>query len=168
MSEEHSYPSIPEQGKNLAKFIFDVIKTTWNGDHLTVSDEVYEERLDVCRSCEWYDESQNRCRHCGCFLREKARYAIDSCPIKKWGMSEKEWVESKFDHILDIMNRGESDIELNENGDRVIHFPVDVEEGTIYEVNGETYVYKMKTVEEEGPPGNWYRIRKGYWDRTIL
>jgi hypothetical protein len=168
MSEEKSYPSLPEQGQNLAKFIFDVIKTTWNGDHLTVSDEVYEERLNVCRTCEWYDESQNRCRHCGCFLREKARYSIDSCPIKKWGMSDKEWVENKFNQVMDIMNRGESDIELDEEGNEVIHFPVDVEEGTVYEVNGKTYVYKMKIVEEEGPPGYWHRIRKGYWDRTIL
>lgn len=168
MAEEHSYPSLPEQGKNLAKFIFEVIKTTWNGDHLIVSDDVYEERMSICKTCEWYDESQNRCRHCGCYLVEKARYAIDSCPIKKWNMSDTEWIENKFDEVMDIMNRGESDIEIDGNGDKIIHFPVDVEEGTIYEVDGVSYVYKTKIVNEQGMSGEWHRIRKGYWDKTIL
>jgi hypothetical protein len=97
------YPSLPEQGKNLAKFAFEVVKNAMQSEALFVSDEVRESRLEMCRSCEYYDDSQIRCRHCGCFLEHKARFALDSCPIDKWVESDTDWMNGKYDEVLESM-----------------------------------------------------------------
>lgn len=97
------YPSLPEQGKNLAKFAFEVVKNAMQSEALFVSDEVRESRLEMCRSCEYYDASQIRCRHCGCFLEHKARFALDSCPIDKWVESDTDWMNGKYDEVLESM-----------------------------------------------------------------
>lgn len=60
-----------------------------------VTDEVYNERLSICSSCDEYcDKNKPRweCKHanCGCALMDgevmpgKARWADQACPIKKW------------------------------------------------------------------------------------
>ena len=97
------YPSLPEQGKNLAKFAFEVVKNAMQSEALFVSDEVRESRLEMCRSCEYYDASQIRCRHCGCFLEHKARFALDSCPIDKWVESDTDWMNGKYDEVLESL-----------------------------------------------------------------
>jgi hypothetical protein len=97
------YPSLPEQGKNLAKFAFEVVKSAMQSEALFVSDEVRESRLEMCRSCEYYDASQVRCKHCGCFLEHKARFALDSCPIDKWVESDTDWMNGKYDEVLESM-----------------------------------------------------------------
>lgn len=47
-----------------------------------VKDDVYDERLKVCLSCDKYDN--DRCLECGCFLKLKARMATEKCPLDKW------------------------------------------------------------------------------------
>ena len=86
MSEEKQYPSIPQQGKNLAKFAWDVMKESLSNDStsLLVSDQIYNERLEICKSCDWYDPNQNRCKECGCYMLVKARLAGSHCPLDKW------------------------------------------------------------------------------------
>jgi hypothetical protein len=52
-----------------------------------VSEETYRTRLGVCMSpCEQWnrDETEPRCLACGCFLKEKAKWASEDCPLKKW------------------------------------------------------------------------------------
>lgn len=80
------FPSITEQGKNLTKFTFEVVK-----DALTVSEpqiyaskELQKERLSICHSCDYYHIKQNRCRHCGCWLDHKVKFQVTYCPIQKW------------------------------------------------------------------------------------
>ena len=100
MSEEKQYPSIPQQGKNLAKFAWDVMKESLsNNNSLLVSDEIYNERLEICKSCEWYDEEQNRCKECGCWLEHKARWSLDSCPIGKWSTNNDKFLNEKYPEI---------------------------------------------------------------------
>ena len=86
--EQPQYPSLGEQVKNLAKFTVDVVKDQVIGSEtnttLYASDTVYEQRLDTCKGCEYYDVEQNRCRHCGCWLKYKARFKEGHCPIEKW------------------------------------------------------------------------------------
>ena len=98
------YPSLPEQGKNLAKFTFDVIKKALQSDEgLIVSNEIKEERLAICRSCDYYDASQIRCKHCGCFLEQKAAFSIDSCPIDKWKESDTDWMNGNYEKFLESL-----------------------------------------------------------------
>lgn len=53
----------------------------------TASKEKIDERLTVCRGCEFWQESGNyslgRCEKCGC-TKYKLYLATESCPIGKW------------------------------------------------------------------------------------
>jgi len=100
MSEEKQYPPLPQQGKNLAKFTWDILKSSLtNRDALLVSDEIYNQRLEICKSCEWYDETQNRCKECGCWLEQKARWSLDSCPQDKWVENGDAFINEHFDTL---------------------------------------------------------------------
>lgn len=86
--ENKEYPSLGQQAKNLAKFTVDVVKDQVIGSEtnktLYATDVVYNQRLDTCKECEYYDVEQNRCKHCGCWLKYKARFKEGHCPIGKW------------------------------------------------------------------------------------
>lgn len=99
--ENHEYPSFAQQGKNLAKFSFDLIKRAIQSGALMLPPEIQEQRYEICRSCEWYDETENKCINCGCFLPAKVPFAIDSCPINKWS-PVSEIFDQKFDEILEL------------------------------------------------------------------
>ena len=85
MKEE--FPSLPEQGKNLANFTFEVVKNVIDITPSTptfVSEEEQEKRMDICRRCEYYSMRQNRCRQCGCYLSHKVKFGVSKCPVDKW------------------------------------------------------------------------------------
>jgi ferredoxin len=52
----------------------------------TVPEEEYQKRISICHSCPWFRD--NTCTKCGCRLAgdklAKARWASESCPLKKW------------------------------------------------------------------------------------
>lgn len=83
---KEEFPSLPEQGKNLAKFTFEVVKDVLvtNDYQIYATEKVKQERLDICKKCPYYHEQQNRCRHCGCWLEHKVKFNVSSCPIDKW------------------------------------------------------------------------------------
>ena len=83
--DKQDLPSISEQGKNLAKFTFEVVQDTvsLNGNPLVSKDE-YKERLKICATCEHFILKNKRCRKCGCYMESKARFSIAKCPIQKW------------------------------------------------------------------------------------
>lgn len=98
MSEDKKYPSLLKQGKNLSKFTWDIINyiTTNQEKVLFVSDEVYKERVSICKICDKYDEFENKCVECGCYVPGKAKIILDSCPLKKWDVDKTSW-DDKFD-----------------------------------------------------------------------
>lgn len=106
------YPSLPEQGKNLAKFTFEVVKQAFSSNALFVSPEVKQQRLDVCKQCEYYDASQVRCKHCGCFLDHKTNFALDSCPIDKWTVSDTDWLNEKFDEVVNKVENPDQESDI--------------------------------------------------------
>ena len=65
-----------EEQKDLQKYI-DVIKKQDR-----VSDEVYEERLNVCRECDKLLDAT--CEACGCYVEYRAIIKHGKCPYKKW------------------------------------------------------------------------------------
>ena len=88
-NNKEEFPSINEQGKNLAKFTFEVVKNVIdispsNETKLILSEEEQKQRLDVCKKCDYYSVRQNRCRQCGCYLGTKVKFGVSSCPIGKW------------------------------------------------------------------------------------
>lgn len=52
--------------------------------HFMVPEEVQEERVSICKTCEYYFEPTQQCKKCGCFVKLKARIAPFACPVKKW------------------------------------------------------------------------------------
>ena len=48
------------------------------------TDEVYKDRLDICRSCIYYFKLTGQCKRCLCFMKVKARLAPMACPEKYW------------------------------------------------------------------------------------
>ena len=82
---DHQLPDIKEQGKNLAKFTFEVVKDTVSlSKPLFVNKDIHKERLDKCDKCKYYEKKQKRCKLCGCFMEYKAKFSSSSCPDNKW------------------------------------------------------------------------------------
>ena len=69
-------PSLPQQAKNLGQA---VISHAING--FKQADD-YENRIAICEGCERF--KNDKCLECGCFMKVKAKWAEQSCPINKW------------------------------------------------------------------------------------
>lgn len=56
-----------------------------------VSDEVYDERLSICRTCTSCNVDRMICLEpsCGCSLASKARWGSSDCPLGKWPSTPK-------------------------------------------------------------------------------
>jgi hypothetical protein len=48
------------------------------------SDEVYQDRLAICKECVYYFKLTGQCKRCLCFMRVKARIGTLKCPENKW------------------------------------------------------------------------------------
>ena len=49
-----------------------------------VPDNVYEDRMAICKECPHYFNLTGQCKKCLCFVKVKTRLAPMACPIKKW------------------------------------------------------------------------------------
>jgi hypothetical protein len=49
-----------------------------------VTEAEISSRMEACRGCEMYDNVQNRCNACGCFLVAKALFRSAECDLGKW------------------------------------------------------------------------------------
>jgi hypothetical protein len=106
MDDKKKYPSLFQQGKNLAGFAWELINYIESNQDkvLFVSDEVYKKRVLTCRECDKYDELNNRCIECGCYVPAKAKIILDSCPLNKWGVDNSDW-EEKFNSIIEDLGK---------------------------------------------------------------
>jgi len=53
--------------------------------------KVSHDRLEVCKSCDMFDEENSKCKECGCFMKYKTLLPWAKCPLDKW----KSYKESK-------------------------------------------------------------------------
>ena len=49
-----------------------------------VKNEIYEERIAICRECVYYFKPTGTCKVCLCFMKVKARIGVMECPQKYW------------------------------------------------------------------------------------
>ena len=49
-----------------------------------VPDEIYEDRIAICKECVYYKKLLGNCSVCKCFMKIKARLAPMSCPQSYW------------------------------------------------------------------------------------
>lgn len=82
--EEKELPSVSKQLASLTKTAFDVIKNYTQNGELIAPNHVKDARLQICSTCQWYDEASNRCLDCGCYLSNKVRFSASSCPLGFW------------------------------------------------------------------------------------
>lgn len=50
-----------------------------------VPDHIKEQRMSVCKSCEFLFTPTQTCKKCGCFITSKTSFGHFMCPINKWG-----------------------------------------------------------------------------------
>ena len=84
MPSKNSYPSTTQMVKNAAQSIVNNIQSVMNGNDLKVSGTDAQTRLNICKSCELFDASQERCTKCGCRMAVKTYLKAEKCPIGKW------------------------------------------------------------------------------------
>ena len=51
-------------------------------EDIKTPDELYEERLAVCKECDYLQEGM--CRACGCFVELRAAITSNHCSYEKW------------------------------------------------------------------------------------
>lgn len=56
--------------------------------NLRVSDDIAEERFNICQGCPELIPVTNQCKICKCFMSQKVKLSNASCPIGKWGKVE--------------------------------------------------------------------------------
>jgi hypothetical protein len=78
-------PSFGEMVKSLAGTTNDVVRGMLGGDGLLVTEDIYNERMNICNSCPFFIKESKRCTKCGCFMEAKTRLKKTYCPINKWG-----------------------------------------------------------------------------------
>tara|TARA_R110002020_G_scaffold120274_1_gene274180 strand:+ start:1482 stop:1883 length:402 start_codon:yes stop_codon:yes gene_type:complete len=72
-----------------------------------VSDDVYKDRMAICKDCVFYFKLTGTCKDCGCFMKVKARLAPMSCSQNKWEKTTEietpdDLPQEMIDEILDI------------------------------------------------------------------
>lgn len=48
------------------------------------TEEVANDRLDICKQCPELIKATYQCKKCGCFMHLKTQLEIAKCPIGKW------------------------------------------------------------------------------------
>jgi hypothetical protein len=51
---------------------------------LLIKQPIQEYRQNICDSCEFYIQKQDRCKKCGCIMKVKTKLYAARCPINKW------------------------------------------------------------------------------------
>jgi hypothetical protein len=56
----------------------------FNKNLIKVQTVVYEERINICKSCPNFIGLTTQCSLCGCPMKSKAKLPDSKCPIQKW------------------------------------------------------------------------------------
>ena len=68
-----------------------------------VAYSTFESRMNVCKTCEHFNEVKIKCMECGCPLLEKANEMLDECPLDKWGADKESFDRKYFNEIASMM-----------------------------------------------------------------
>jgi 5-methylcytosine-specific restriction endonuclease McrA len=72
-----------------------------------VPNNVYEDRMAICKECTYYFKLTGSCKVCKCFMKIKSRIAPMECPKKYWSKTTEmkapdELPQEMIDEILDV------------------------------------------------------------------
>jgi uncharacterized paraquat-inducible protein A len=83
-SSNKPMPSIGAITSNLAQSVVRNVQSVASGNPLRLSSDEANQRLDVCKGCEFFNHAQERCGKCGCFMAVKTYLKAEKCPVGKW------------------------------------------------------------------------------------
>jgi hypothetical protein len=78
------FPSVFQQGRNLAKEMWNLGKKAATLQPLLVEADVAFERLNTCQACPEFEPESSRCKKCGCGMKIKSHLQTATCPLQKW------------------------------------------------------------------------------------
>lgn len=83
---EKPLPPKPQMAMNATRALGRNVAALLNGQRLFLDKESQEKRFLICRGCELFRPSDERCSHkdCGCRLRQKTFLKAERCPAGKW------------------------------------------------------------------------------------
>lgn len=63
---------------------YKIVRGVVKGEPTIAPPKVVEERMSICRACEFFNHDTKRCTRCKCKMVIKTESAALSCPIGKW------------------------------------------------------------------------------------
>lgn len=79
-----AFPSMFQQGRNLAKDMWNLGKKAMTLQPLLAEADIALERLETCQACPEFEAETARCRKCGCGMKLKTHLLGSQCPLQKW------------------------------------------------------------------------------------
>ena len=70
------------EAQELLLFVIDMINYG-----LFVTQEEYQNRYTICKSCEQFNSTLKLCTECSCFMPMKCKLSEADCPNQKWAIS---------------------------------------------------------------------------------
>ena len=58
-----------------------------------------KERWSICDGCEYFDEPEEGCKYCGCYLPHKIKDPFGDCPLDKWISNSEEWHNEHYEYL---------------------------------------------------------------------
>jgi len=62
-----------------------------------------KERWSICDGCEYFDEPEEGCKYCGCYLPHKIKDPFGDCPLDKWISNSEQWYDEDYDYLKQLI-----------------------------------------------------------------
>lgn len=91
IAREPELPPFRRQFVNAVHAVGRNTKQALLGRAVLVEKETAAARLAICKTCDQFKPSSERCAHpnCACFLRVKTYLKAEKCPERKWGNEDQ-------------------------------------------------------------------------------
>jgi hypothetical protein len=90
LKKKYRPPTVTDMARSLSGSVFRLMKKGYE----VVSPEVFESRLAICHTCEFWEprafRGTGRCGKCGCSTMAKLKLSTERCPVDKWGFAVEE------------------------------------------------------------------------------
>ena len=106
---------------------------------LFVSNQIYKDRISICKSCIYYFKPTGTCKDCGCFMKIKARLAPMGCSQNKWEKTtETETPDDLPQEIIDEILNMWKDLETGRAKNQAVKKRMIETYNTIHNTNYDT------------------------------
>ena len=74
-----------------------------SGKEWRASKKCQKERWSICDECEYFDEPEEGCKYCGCYLPHKIKDPFGDCPLDKWISNSEQWYDEDYDYLKQLI-----------------------------------------------------------------